>query len=302
MSTGRRCAVLLSALLLALLTGCATTSSHLYSTPASPAMQLEAAYPVAVDYTLLGLTSGKACEKLETLKKNPIPGGGAQEPGTGHPLVYQAAKYNALEKIPDADNLVSIRTRVEQTDTEQCVTVTGRAYRIASVKATPAPVVAATTTVPAGFSPRMPFTASRTPSASATKAAPDTRKPGVGLGLGLEVGPELELLVRGRKAVAWELGMGIATDTGDDWFRLKLAGLYESPSFLPGGPITLRARAGAGIYSLLGSTDNSGVNLVVGLAAGLRRVPLELAWDLRPGLTFDGEGAMRFSSSLRWYF
>lgn len=74
----------------------------------------------------------------------------------GDPIVYQAAKYNALAQLPDADNLISIRAEVVINGDEQCVTVTGRAYRITSLRSTalaPAPGATAAWTPLAWLSP-----------------------------------------------------------------------------------------------------------------------------------------------------
>lgn len=130
---GRALAAL--ALSLALGAGCAKAPIITsYVTPDSPTPLPTNLYPTEVDYQLLGLVEGNACEDLEVLEKNPIESAAPLEPGMGHPWLYQAAKYDALTKAPDADNLTSIRVKVTQEGDRQCVTLTGRAYRVTGLR------------------------------------------------------------------------------------------------------------------------------------------------------------------------
>ena len=128
--------------------GCAApyvkpTSS--YVTPPTPLLLPENGLPAAADFTLLGLVTGEAClprRDLAGLGEVPPSRAMIEEGGAGHPVIYQAAKYDALSKIENADNLASIRVKVEPIGEQECVTVTGRAYRLKSLQVK-APILAA---------------------------------------------------------------------------------------------------------------------------------------------------------------
>ena len=64
------------------------------------------------------------------------------EVGMGDPLLYQNARYAALSQSPDADNLTAVRVEVETTGKKQCVTLSGRAYRITAMRSVATPVAA----------------------------------------------------------------------------------------------------------------------------------------------------------------
>jgi hypothetical protein len=145
-----------------LLLGCATPTSAqraAYLTPPTPALLPENGLPASSDYTLLGLVSGEACmprRDLAGLGELPPSPAMIAEGGAGHPAVYQAAKYEALSKIENADNLTSIRVKVEQVGEQECVSVTGRAYRLTAlqVKAPLLPSGGTVATGPMPFGPR----------------------------------------------------------------------------------------------------------------------------------------------------
>ena len=104
-----------------------------FQTSGSPMVAPSRVYPTHVEYELLSVARGKACVSNHSLQEDLIAGESPIEAGTGHPAVYQAAKYNALESMPEADNLTAIRAFVEQDEEQQCVTVAGRAYRIVAL-------------------------------------------------------------------------------------------------------------------------------------------------------------------------
>ncbi len=134
----------------ATLAGCAKPVPPTWITPASPPVFPDSIYPAEVDYQLLGLVEGHACMEeadLERYGAVAVPA----EPGGGHPAVVQAARYEALAKIADADSLTSIRSRVSWEGSQQCVDVTGRAYRVTAIRsvagATPTPGLTALVTL-----------------------------------------------------------------------------------------------------------------------------------------------------------
>lgn len=133
---------LLQLVLTAGMTGCAGgTNVHVvesWQTPASPLVTPSSVYPTNVEYEILGTVQGRACLANDTLAANPVTVATVDplEPGAGHPMVYQAAKYAALESMPEADNLIAIRAQVDQDEAQQCTTIEGRAYRITALSAT----------------------------------------------------------------------------------------------------------------------------------------------------------------------
>lgn len=146
----------------AVLAGCAKPVPPTWVTPASPPVFPDAIYPAEVDYQLLGLVEGRACmeeEELERYAAEAVP----TEAGSGHPAVVQAARYDALTKVADADSLTSIRSRVSWEGSKQCVDVTGRAYRVTAIRsvagAAPTPGLTALVTVTAPGTPAAPTAA-----------------------------------------------------------------------------------------------------------------------------------------------
>lgn len=112
----------------------ACTPINQYITPHQPGVHME---PLpAADYEILGQVTGKACRSKDELKKLVAPsthsGAGKEvdENWAQETVVYYEAKFKALESLPEADNLMYVRTRAEFEDGQICVTTRGRAYRL----------------------------------------------------------------------------------------------------------------------------------------------------------------------------
>jgi hypothetical protein len=111
-----------------------------------------------VDYELLAVATGHACATpgvLEAIGKIPS----ADKFPTGQTYLYEQAKFEAIQSIPnaDGDGLIEIRAHSSpMTDGQICMTLVGRAYRVIALRAAP--------TCGASAAPQAP------PSASATKA------------------------------------------------------------------------------------------------------------------------------------
>jgi len=112
-----------------------------FTTPASPLLNADSAWPLAADFKLLGQTTATACSPLAQLRL----GGGDYEPtGAGHPTLVAQARYEAIEKAKGADNLLAARVKVQVSGGRECVTVSGRAYRVTGIALKPAAVTAGT--------------------------------------------------------------------------------------------------------------------------------------------------------------
>ncbi len=103
-----------------------------YITPHQPGVHME---PLpAADYEILGQVSGKACRNKDELKKlvatQTGPNREVDENWAQETVVYYEAKFKALESLPEADNLMYVRTKAEFEDGQICVTTKGRAYRL----------------------------------------------------------------------------------------------------------------------------------------------------------------------------
>lgn len=122
--------------IVAVLPGCGLTSFHTanHTTPASPTPPLTTPYATSVQYEMLGWTSAEAC----SAEDGPIFGNSVTEGGVSHPALYEQAKYLALEGMPEADNLMFIRTHAREDGAQTCLKVTGRGYRILSLASTAA--------------------------------------------------------------------------------------------------------------------------------------------------------------------
>jgi hypothetical protein len=119
------------------LSGCG--SIHQFTTPQQPAMAIQL-QPHTATYELLDSVQGKACRNMDELGKMEkwsahLKG---DEGWVGSRFLYEEAKYAALESV-HADNLLYVRARAEINDNDVCVYVTGRAYRILTLKA-PSPL------------------------------------------------------------------------------------------------------------------------------------------------------------------
>jgi hypothetical protein len=120
---------------LLLMTGCAPAIQvGAIAPPALP--PTGASHPLAIDYELLSTAVGVACANPATLADMNARKG--SDVAVGHPYLYELAKYNAIGDAARADGLMLIRARADfATDGKVCVTVSGRAYRLRSVRATP---------------------------------------------------------------------------------------------------------------------------------------------------------------------
>lgn len=110
--------------------GCMPSRTTLYGTPPSTNPTVTQLYPAVVDYEILGSASARACGELQELALVGAGRGAGITGGVAHPALYEAAKYQALEQLPGADNLMFVRMKVENEGYDQCVTVTGRGYRV----------------------------------------------------------------------------------------------------------------------------------------------------------------------------
>jgi hypothetical protein len=105
----------------------------MYGTPSAVDPTFQSVAPAEVDYTILGPVSGQACGDLQDYL---LASGGRQTwSGPVHPQVLEAARYDALQKNPEADNLMYVGAKIENDGYKQCVTVTGKAYRVERIRA-----------------------------------------------------------------------------------------------------------------------------------------------------------------------
>jgi hypothetical protein len=124
--------------LLLFVSACQAPKVNRFSTPVSTDPPLTNPYPYEAQYEILGIGTGQACGDLRDLQVASMTGGKSDSPGAGSSLLYQQAKYLAIEQIPNADNLLFVRVKAENDGWKQCVTVTGRGYRLTSVHSRPA--------------------------------------------------------------------------------------------------------------------------------------------------------------------
>ena len=126
------------ALLAVLLSGCATipfSSQKTHATPRAVDLVPEKTYPWAASYEMLGLARGEACAEVKSL----VQSGDSATSGAvvGNPALFREAKYLAIESVPNADSLLYVRAKAERARERECVTVTGRAYRVVKLQAQP---------------------------------------------------------------------------------------------------------------------------------------------------------------------
>ena len=112
----------------ALLAGCLPSRTTMYETPRSFDPVFDGAHPASVEYVILGQTTGSACGNLQDY----LLSGGAAKTFSGpvHPQILEAARFDALNKSPGADNLMFVRVEIKNEGYDQCATVTGKAYRV----------------------------------------------------------------------------------------------------------------------------------------------------------------------------
>jgi hypothetical protein len=111
--------------------GCSAIGA--FSSAPSQPHQIEL-YHHEVQYKLLGHLTAKACAQEDEYKD--IKGTRSPDPrAIGPGYLFERAKYDALERMPTADGMMSIRAKVEPYQNGECVTVTGLAYRIVHVAA-----------------------------------------------------------------------------------------------------------------------------------------------------------------------
>jgi hypothetical protein len=101
-------------------------------------------YPLEVEYDLLDVASGKACDGKEYLRGDKSPDPAA----VGDGRLFEEAKFAAIHQVAGTDGLVAVRTKVEWSGDRQCVTVIGRAYRLLSIRATQGHRPGERTTIP----------------------------------------------------------------------------------------------------------------------------------------------------------
>ncbi|MCU1277650.1 MAG: hypothetical protein JWM53_1196 [bacterium] len=121
--------------LLPLLAGCGALAA--FRSPHAEPQQLEL-YKHEARYELLTHVSARVCaqdDEFYAIKRTRS----ADPRAVGAGYLFDRAKYEALEKLPTADGLLAVRAKVEVFANGQCITVTGRAYRITAIEAvTPA--------------------------------------------------------------------------------------------------------------------------------------------------------------------
>jgi hypothetical protein len=110
---------------LVMLSGCASLPA--FRSPANGQPSGQQTYPLEVEYELLGTATAKACGETYGSSSDPLAIGGA---------LYDKAKYAAIQHTDGADGLVAIRAALLLEGEQKCVTVTGRAYRLLSMRAT----------------------------------------------------------------------------------------------------------------------------------------------------------------------
>lgn len=117
--------------------GCAPVNQ--YITPHQPVVAMQELG--APEYELLGQISGVACRDKDELKNLVAQSRGTnkdfEENVAQETVVYYEAKYNALESVPEADNMMHVRSKVVYEGSRICVTVKGRAYKLLPGKVTP---------------------------------------------------------------------------------------------------------------------------------------------------------------------
>lgn len=80
-------------------------------------------------------TTAEVCvpvEQVQLLRHYP-----SRDPrAIGNGVLFEEAKYAAIDKVRGADGIISIHAKVDENTGRECVTVTGRAYRVLSLRAT----------------------------------------------------------------------------------------------------------------------------------------------------------------------
>lgn len=90
-----------------------------------------------IDYELLGHVTAQACaaSSADSAKR-----GSSKDPSANGPrALFEQAKVAALAGGRDLDGLIAVRTVVTEQNGTVCVKVTGRAYRIARLRAVATP-------------------------------------------------------------------------------------------------------------------------------------------------------------------
>jgi hypothetical protein len=122
-----------AAVLAVLLCGCGLTKT--IGGPVGPSALARELYPHEIEYELLTQVRGEACaanEELERAERVKSPDPVAVGPGG----LYEAAKFDALSGIADADVLLFAQSKVStRKDGATCVAVSGRAARAQTVRA-----------------------------------------------------------------------------------------------------------------------------------------------------------------------
>jgi hypothetical protein len=92
-------------------------------------------YSHEVEYELLGTATAEACMGSDQLKD--LHDYRSADPrAIGHGVLFEGAKFDAIQKLVGCDGLVALRSKVELKNGFECTTVTGRCYRILSMRAT----------------------------------------------------------------------------------------------------------------------------------------------------------------------
>jgi len=109
------------------------TRVTMYGTPDGVDPTFRGVEAGVVDYEILGSVSGQHCGDLQEYLL--ASGGRPNWTGPVHPQIMEAARFDALQKLPEADSLMYVRAKVDNDGYKQCVTITGRAYRVLRMSA-----------------------------------------------------------------------------------------------------------------------------------------------------------------------
>ena len=98
-----------------------------FTTPSPYDPSANVTYPLEIEFSLLGPATAKVC--MENAFR--------ARPDEQFDELHPQARYKAIESIAGADNIMYERTKMERTNEQVCVTVSGHAYAIKSLHAHP---------------------------------------------------------------------------------------------------------------------------------------------------------------------
>ena len=113
----------------ALSSGCLMHTTESHSTPFSVNPRMQSTLSPKASFEILGIARAERCQ-MTANQSFMSPAGPNPNPATLRPALYQAAKFDAIDSIKGADNLMMVRSRFTRHGTKECVLVVGRAYRV----------------------------------------------------------------------------------------------------------------------------------------------------------------------------